>query len=188
MKLKTLGGVALVATVALASFASHADDDDDAHEEHEGRGHRGREGKPRGLASSTAAARAAPEWKTYETECGSCHLAYPPSLLPAASWQTLLSNLDQHFGQNAEVDAATARELNTFLSTWAAPRGAGTPPPLRITELAWWRHQHGEVSPQIWKRQAVGSKANCNACHLNANQGDFNEHRVQIPRDATPAR
>ncbi|MBZ4421275.1 diheme cytochrome c [Myxococcus sp. RHSTA-1-4] len=187
MKLKTYGGVALAATVALASFASHADDDDE-HERGE-HGHGGREGKPRGLASSTAAARAAPEWKTYEAECGSCHLAYPPSLLPAASWQALLSNLDDHFGQNAELDAPTARELSTFLSAWAAtPRRTEAPPPLRITELTWWRHKHDEVNPRVWKREAVGSKANCTACHLNANQGDFNEDRVQIPRDATPAR
>ena len=40
---------------------------------------------------------AAPANPTYAEECGSCHLAYPPGLLPAASWAKLMAGLRQHF-------------------------------------------------------------------------------------------
>ena len=38
-----------------------------------------------------------------------CHVAYPPGLLPAASWQRLMANLPRHFGTDASLDAATAQ-------------------------------------------------------------------------------
>ena len=43
----------------------------------------------------------------YKEECGSCHMAYPPGLLPARSWTKVMSGLDNHFGDNAELDAAS---------------------------------------------------------------------------------
>ena len=49
----------------------------------------------------------------YAQECGSCHMAYPPGLLPGRSWQRLMGNLADHFGDNAELpgeDAAIRAE------------------------------------------------------------------------------
>ena len=34
----------------------------------------------------------------YQQECAACHTAYPPGLLPAASWQRLMGGLGKHFG------------------------------------------------------------------------------------------
>ena len=127
---------------------------------------------------------ATPMLPAYRQECGSCHVAYPPKLLPAASWQRLLGGLPQHFGSDASLDAATVKQLATWLETHAgAPRGIGSAPAQdRITRTAWFVHEHGEVPATIWKRPAVGSAANCTACHAQADQGDFDEHRVRIPR------
>ena len=50
--------------------------------------------------------------EAYATECGACHLAYPPALLPARSWQRLMAGLDTHFGSDASLDAATAQPLS----------------------------------------------------------------------------
>ena len=46
----------------------------------------------------------------YTQECGSCHLAFPPSLLPKASWQRVMSGLDKHYGSDASLDAATQKQ------------------------------------------------------------------------------
>ena len=47
--------------------------------------------------------------KQYKDECGSCHFAYQPGLLPAKSWEKLLTPeaLSKHFGENAELDNDT---------------------------------------------------------------------------------
>ncbi|MCK7499838.1 MAG: hypothetical protein MZW92_62670 [Comamonadaceae bacterium] len=39
-----------------------------------------------------------------------------------------------------------------------------------------------DVRPAAWQRKAVASAANCAACHPRADQGDFDEHDVSIPR------
>jgi Dihaem cytochrome c len=120
----------------------------------------------------------------YQQECAACHLAYPPGMLPAASWQRLMTNLPRHFGTDASLDAATLAELSRWLSANAATtkRVREEPPEDRITRSAWFIRKHDEVATATWKRPAVKSAANCSACHGQADQGDFNEHKVRVPR------
>ncbi len=115
----------------------------------------------------------------WQAECGSCHLAYPPQLLPAQSWQRLMAQLDRHFGVDASVDAATTTEIRIFLEKHA---GRGTAQTVRVTETAWFRHEHDELPSSIWKHPAVKSAANCAACHTTAEQGDFRERNIRLPR------
>ena len=131
--------------------------------------------------------------KNWQQECASCHLAYPPSLLPRASWQRLMSGLEQHFGENASLDPATQADILRFLEANAADSGSSRmgdkvmqrmdtkPAPLRITETRWFVRKHDEVPRTTWSRKAVGSAANCAACHRQAEQGKFNEHDIRIP-------
>ena len=58
--------------------------------------------------------------KAYVQECASCHMAYPPGLLPAASWQRLMGGLNQHYGSDASLDAATVQQLSSWLQTHAS--------------------------------------------------------------------
>src|SRR3989344_6200999 len=46
----------------------------------------------------------------YTQECAACHTAYPPGLLPAASWNRVMTGLAQHYGTDASLDAATVRQ------------------------------------------------------------------------------
>lgn len=135
-------------------------------------------------ARASEAAGAVPLWPKYRQECGGCHVAYPPSLLPAASWQRLLGHLPQHFGSDASLDEATLKELAAWLQAHAATsrKAAQLPPQDRITRSAWFLHEHDELPPATWQLPTVRSPANCTACHAQADQGDFNEHRVRIPR------
>jgi hypothetical protein len=120
----------------------------------------------------------------YRQECAACHIAYPPGMLPAASWQRLMNNLPSHYGSDASLDPATVKELSAWLAANAGThkRVRETPPQDRITRSAWFIREHDEVTISAWKLPAVKSPANCAACHAQADQGDFNEHRVRIPR------
>lgn len=120
----------------------------------------------------------------YQQECASCHVAYPPGMLPAESWQRLMSNLPRHFGTDASLDTASTKALATWLTANAGTykRVREAPPDDRITRSAWFTRKHDEVPAAAWKRPAVKSPANCSACHAQADQGDFNEHNVRIPR------
>ncbi len=122
----------------------------------------------------------------YTQECASCHMAYPPAFLPAASWQRLMGNLGKHFGVDASLDAPTARAIAAWLKDNAGSykRVKEEPPQDRITQSAWFlrKHREGEVPANVWKRPAVGSPSRCEACHTTADKGDFDEHKVRIPK------
>ena len=124
-----------------------------------------------------------PPNQTVKAECGSCHIAYPPQLLPARSWRALMAGLDKHFGTDASLDPQTATAITTFLERNAGrERESSARPALRISETRWFVHEHDEVPGHAWKSPKVKSPSNCAACHSNAEQGDFNEHRVHIPK------
>lgn len=120
---------------------------------------------------------------TYTQECGSCHTAYPPGMLPARSWQRIMRGLDQHYGTDAAVDAATARQLERWLQAHAGTtkRVREEPPQDRITRSAWFERKHRKVDPVVWKHPGVKSPANCSACHPGADQGDYDDDRLQVP-------
>lgn len=121
----------------------------------------------------------------YAQECGACHVAFAPGLLPAASWQRLMGTLPRHFGTDASLDPALQQSLTAWLVAHAATgrkTGRASPPDDRITRSAWFVHEHDEIAAAVWARPSIKSAANCPACHARADQGDFDEHAVRIPR------
>jgi hypothetical protein len=104
-----------------------------------------------------------------------------------------MTELDKHFGQDASARRVSAKAILGYLagssasaaqSTVGAVSGAipANSTPLRITENAHFVREHREVAPDAWKLPKVGSPANCNACHADADQGTFSERNVRIPR------
>ncbi|MEP7183575.1 MAG: diheme cytochrome c [Betaproteobacteria bacterium] len=130
----------------------------------------------------------------WQAECSSCHEPYHPGLLPARSWRTLMGDLGHHFGDNAALDPVTRDDIARFLVANAADvngnrRSAkiaasipASTAPLRITETGYVRAKHDEIRADVWRRPAVGSRANCAACHRTAGEGDFSERNVAIPK------
>lgn len=122
-----------------------------------------------------------PLWKT---ECGSCHIPYPPQLLSADAWRKTMAQLERHFGTDASLDPAAAREIGNFLAANAGrrrgePDNRAAP---RITETRWFQSEHDDVPPRLWRSPAVKTAANCEACHRDAANGDFSERHLQLPR------
>lgn len=130
----------------------------------------------------------------YVAECGSCHFAYQPGLLPASSWQKLMSGLDDHFGENAELSAEVRDTLTQYLldnsaeksAGWIARRITDSVPagqtPERITELPFIVRKHDEIPARMIRdNPEVLSLSQCAACHTEAKRGTFDEHTVRIP-------
>lgn len=51
----------------------------------------------------------------YTSECGACHIAYPAGFLPERSWKNIMGSLDNHFGENAELDTDTRTIITGYL-------------------------------------------------------------------------
>lgn len=136
-----------------------------------------------------------PRGKTYIAECGSCHTAFAPGLLPARSWRKMLGELENHFDEDASLDEpvrlAILKDLEDFAADGAFSdmrmrRIAAALPvaeaPQRITQTAYLRAIHDQVPDNFWKRKAIASRTNCIACHPRANEGRFGEREIRIPK------
>jgi hypothetical protein len=120
-------------------------------------------------------------------ECGSCHLAFAPAMLPASSWRRMIADHGNHFGDDASVDADTAARNTRYRVDNAADTGGQrfndklmrgvtmNNAPLRITELPRWQREHREVPDWEWRHKEVRSKANCVACHAGAERGYYDD-------------
>lgn len=123
----------------------------------------------------------------YTQECVSRHAAYPPGMLPARSWQRVMSGLDRHFGTDASLDAATAQQLSDWLQAHAGTykRVSEEPPQDRITRSTWFERKHRKIQPEVWQLPSVKSAANCAACHTGADQGRFDDDKLRTPEGLT---
>ena len=130
----------------------------------------------------------------YQEECASCHMAYPPGLLPARSWEKIMAGLESHFGDNTELEPESFKQISKFLVTNSADNSPyrrsrkimrslnSNDAPIRISETPYIKYKHDEIPDKLVKfNKKVNSLANCNACHNKAEQGLFSEHGVNIP-------
>jgi len=132
--------------------------------------------------------------KAYENACASCHMLYAPGTLPARSWKVLMSGLDNHFGDDAEVEKAVQEEITAYLERNAAdkvPNIYATPmlkllkdneTPLRISDAKYFKLLHDMVKPEmVTGNPDVRTFARCEVCHHEALGGRFNKFAVRIP-------
>jgi len=132
-----------------------------------------------------------PQHKLYESDCASCHMAYQPNLLPSASWEKVMAPkaLEDHFGDNAEINEPDRLSILTYLRTYAADhkgkrllRFSRDEAPLRITELRYFKREHREIPKRMVQgNPKVGSLSNCAACHTGAERGNYGERGIRIP-------
>lgn len=183
--------ILFVLLLTLSSLNILRGDDDEEEEEHHG----GRERKGEVYKLNNRSDFPAVVNQKWKAECSSCHMLYLPGLLPARSWTKMMSTLNKHFGENAELDSATQKEITDFLVQNSSDkvhtrRGdkilssiGKNEEVLRISETSYFKRKHDEISPNVFKRKAIGSAANCMACHSGAEKGDFSEHNVRIPKE-----
>jgi len=134
--------------------------------------------------------------KQYQDECGECHFAYQPGLLPAKSWEKLLAAeaLHDHFGDNAEMDKDTLNAVRAYATENAADKSwykrsrkiatatAKGQSPLRITELRYIERKHHDIPEKMVKgNKDVKSLSYCDKCHTQAAKGVFDADTVLIP-------
>jgi cytochrome b len=127
--------------------------------------------------------------KAWTGECGGCHLAYHPSLLPARSWSKLFATQHSHFGEDLALEADTLAHLEAFAAAhsaeriesplaWKMARTVGRDAaPLRITDTAYWRERHERVDAAAWKRV---HRSDCGACHQDAARGTFAPGAIEV--------
>ena len=119
--------------------------------------------------------------------CGSCHMAFQPSMLPAASWRLMMKELDNHFKEKVDLKPAVIMHISEYLEVNAgdseaageagriALKGLSSDASLqRISNTPYFEDEHRFLNNRILD-EWVDSVANCTACHVGAWVGDYKE-------------
>jgi cytochrome c553 len=117
------------------------------------------------LAHAEAGRLSAPNNTKWKDECGSCHIPYPPQMLTADNWRSLMGGLDKHFGANATLDAKDNKMILDFLEHNAGSGDRYRAASLRISDTPWFKHEHHVINAKEWVNPEVKSRSNCSACH-----------------------
>ena len=135
-----------------------------------------------------------PDNALWRESCSECHFAFHPSLLPARSWEKIFAEQDDHFGDDLALDEETTAELLKFHIDNAAEKTLTEPArkimyytpegetPIRITETIYWQKKHKEIKDVYWKHPKVKIKGNCDACHLDAKEGTYEDSDMRLPK------
>lgn len=54
--------------------------------------------------------------------------------------------------------------------------------PVRVSEIPYILEKHHELDAAVLARPSIGSLGNCVACHTSADQGNYDDDYVKIPR------
>ncbi len=118
----------------------------------------------------------------YLKECGACHFAYLPGLMPARDWEAVMTTLDKHFGENVQLAQPTRAALLRYLTDNAdnIPASHTT---RRITAIPYVAFKHTVVKEAISRNFAIAVRklTNCQQCHTEIENGSIGIHELYIP-------
>ena len=105
-----------------------------------------------------------------------------------------MSNLGDHYGDNAELNQAEQKNILNYLDSNSADNSEyrrskkimrsldESSVPQRISELRYIKHEHDEIPQRlVTKNDKVVSLSYCDACHQDADKGSFSERQIKIP-------
>ncbi len=133
----------------------------------------------------------AKENPAFYKECISCHTLFPPFLLPSKSWVSMMDGLENHFGDDASLDAQTTASIKEFLVKNSAESSTKESSLrilaslekektyLAITEMPFWKNRHKKIDKAVYTQKEIGKPSNCKACHANIENGLLNNRDIK---------
>lgn len=127
----------------------------------------------------------------YKKECGSCHIAYVPYLLPQNAWQKIMGDLENHFGDDASLQKHDEKQIFSFLSKhsleyfdtkFRSKIKKEDRDKIIISEHVFYQKAHEKISHKVFKSKEIKSKANCQNCHSDAEEGTFQKNKINFSK------
>lgn len=132
--------------------------------------------------------------RLYARECGSCHFAYQPGLLPERSWVKLMKNLDNHFDTDATLEVEDNHKILKYLTDNSAEKFINYKrskkindsiliyeTPIAVSDTRYFIKEHRGIANRLIIQKDVNSLSNCMACHKTADKGSYSERDINIP-------
>ena len=128
--------------------------------------------------------------EAFVNECASCHTLYPPNLMPKKSWELIMSDLENHFGDDASLDEELNKNILAFLlknssetstmeNSWKFLNSIGDKDIIAISKTTYWDKRHKDIPKEIFDNEKIKSKANCKACHSDIEKGLIEDENIK---------
>lgn len=125
-------------------------------------------------------------------ECASCHTLYPPSVLPKKSWELIMADLENHFGDDASLDVESNKNILAFLlknsaenstmeSSFKFLQSIKNQDIIAMSKTTYWEKTHKDLPKEIFNNEKIKSKANCKACHIDIEKGLIEDENIKNP-------
>jgi hypothetical protein len=132
------------------------------------------------------------EHPLFVSECGACHTLYPPSLLPKQSWERVMADLGNHFGDDASLAQPARQSILAYLLKNAAESSTSeaslkivqsmpNQAMIAVTQTPFWKKRHQEIDNAYFESSKIRSRANCRACHTDVEQGLLEDSSIKLP-------
>lgn len=130
----------------------------------------------------------------YVQECGACHFAYQPGLLPENAWNKMMKELNNHFGVDASLLSEDFQTISAYLQQNSAEKNMQYKRSRKIVQslpknstaksistTPYMIRKHDEIRPSLITQPEVKGLFNCKACHTTAQKGIYSERDINIP-------
>lgn len=105
----------------------------------------------------------------YLENCGSCHVALPPEVMPTDTWRQLLLDLNEHYGNSVEpILRPSLLAMWSYIRQFSRPLKEKEATPYRLTQSRYFKALH----PQVKFPETV-RPSTCVSCHPGVPQYDY---------------
>jgi hypothetical protein len=105
----------------------------------------------------------------YVENCGTCHIALPPEVMPTQTWQVLLQDPNHYGAQLQNLPQGVLLEaVWEFMRDFSRAKASTELTPYRLSQSRYFRALHPGVEFPTGIRPT-----GCIDCHPKANVGDF---------------
>jgi len=110
--------------------------------------------------------------------------------LPKKSWELIMGDLENHFGDDASVDDETNKEILAFLvknsaetstmqASWNFLNSIGNKDIIALSQTDYWKRKHKDIPKEIFENPKVKSISNCKACHTDIEKGLIENENIK---------
>lgn len=101
-----------------------------------------------------------------------------------------MSDLENHFGDDASLDQEDTQNILNFLLENSAENSTKeysvkvlnsikNKDIIAITQTPFWKKEHRDIPKEIFEKKQVKSKANCKACHIDIEKGLIEDDKIK---------
>ena len=101
-----------------------------------------------------------------------------------------MSDLENHFGDDASLDFETNKNILAFLlknsaetstmeSSFKFLQSIKNQDIITLSKTTFWEKTHKEIPKEIFDNEKIKSKANCKACHSDIEKGLIEDENIK---------